>query len=65
MEPTKRGRGRPPGTGKPPGERTEARSIRLSEDDWAWLEAQPGGPTREIRAMITARRAQQQGVPNR
>jgi hypothetical protein len=60
MTETKRGAGRPP---KPPGERTEARSIRLSQDDWAWLDTQ-GGATREIRALITARRAQQAGVPN-
>lgn len=57
--PEQRGPGRPP---KPPGERTQPRTIRLSEDDWAWLEAQPGGPTREIRALILARRAQLAGI---
>jgi len=63
MEPTKRGRkpGTPASNRKPPGERTEARSIRLSQDDWAWLETQ-GGPTREIRALSVARRAQLAGV---
>lgn len=50
-------RGRPPGTGKPPGQRTEARSVRLSEDLWAWLEAQPNGPTPTIRRLVEAAKA--------